>query len=172
MAEDTPTALLIEPAKRRKPKETGRRPVVEREGNDLQRTLRLYDRLREISELGGDPKLQATLEELAWVTVREAEPIRILHAEQLLGLTNQTIHDWIERGILEEQGSSPKRVSLESALRAKLIVNELREQGQDRDLISSVLNKLEFEELQEDDRFRRSLEQMKRGERGEWPEDF
>ena len=54
-------------------------------------------------------------------------------------------------------------------LRINELVNELRELGKDPDLVSAALNRLEIEALERDERFSESLEQMRRGERGEWP---
>ena len=55
---------------------------------------------------------------------------------------------------------------------AREVLEEIRVAGQDRDLTAALLNKLELDELREDKRFRSSLEQAKRGERGEWPAGF
>ena len=41
----------------------------------------------------------------------------------------------------------------------------MRKAGQNRDLMAAVMSRLEWEELQEDDRFGESVRQMKRGER-------
>jgi hypothetical protein len=71
----------------------------------------------------------------------------------------------VRAGILEDFAGSPQRVGLESLARAREIVRELREAGQDRDLMAAVMSRLEWEELQQDERFRESVGQMKRGER-------
>lgn len=95
-----------------------------------------------------------------------------LRNETLLGVSNPTVREWIEKGVLEDFGGRPQRVGLESVLRAAPMVDELRELGRDRDLVGAVLNRLESEALKRDRRFKRSLGQTRRGERGDWPEDF
>ena len=132
------------------------------------RTLRVFDDIMAIAEgLPGDAGDE--VREKAWRAVGDSDPIRVLFAQQLLDVSGQTVREWIEKGVLEPVGNSPVKVTLASVLEVKDIVDELRELGQDRDLVSAVLNKLELEELGENDRFRKSLEQMKRGERGEFP---
>lgn len=55
---------------------------------------------------------------------------------------------------------------------AEALVDELRRLGQDPELVNAALNRLELEDLQHSERFRRSLEQMRRGERAQWPEGW
>jgi hypothetical protein len=145
--------------------------ALEREALLTKRTLRVFDDFMSIAESlpadAGDDVRQK-----AWRAVDDADPVRVLIAEQLLGVSGQTVREWIARDVLESTEGSPLKVTLASVLEVKDIVDELREQGKDRDLVSAVLDKLELEELGGDDRFRKSLEQMKRGERGEWPADF
>lgn len=144
---------------------------MEREAHDLQKVLRTFDDLRALADDLDGPEADR-VEEVAWRAVREADPIRVLHAQQLLGVSEQTVREWIAKGVLVDAGSSPQRVTLESVLKTKLVADELRELGRDRDLVSVVLNRIELEELQQNDRFLKSLEQMRRGERGEWPEGY
>ncbi len=141
--------------------------VIGREAYRLWSQLDLFDRLKDLAER--DPGRRDELEALAWDKISEADPIRVRHAQQILEVSAGTVTDWTRQGILEEEGSRPRRLSLASVLRTKGIVDELRELGQDQALVSVVLNRLELEELEQNDRFRESLEQMRRGERGEWP---
>jgi hypothetical protein len=142
--------------------------ALEREALLTQRTLRVFDDIMAIADslpedAGDDAR------EKAWRAVDDSDPIRVLFAQQLLEVSGQTVREWIDKGVLESVGSSPVKVTLASVLEVKDIVDELRKHGKDRDLVSAVLNKLELEELGEDDRFLKSLEQMKRGERGKFP---
>jgi len=50
--------------------------------------------------------------------------------------------------------------------------DELRRLGRNPDLVGAALSRLEAQELVGNERFQRSLEQMRRGERGSWPRDF
>src|SRR5918996_5643514 len=116
------------------------RPSVANEWRQAERTLTMFDRL--MSTAGGgsrkhrNARTAAEIEGLAWEHVREADPIRISHAQKILGVSNQTVRSWIDQGVLDSFGGSPQRVGLESVVRAKRIADELREQGRDRDLMS------------------------------------
>lgn len=165
------TATLIKPRKRARPRPQ-RRAALDREARDLHRVLATFDQLMELAAEENRPEQVAKLEEIAWSDVRRVRPIRLFHASQLLGVSDRTVSEWSGQGILKLQAERPKRVSLEEVLRAKEILDELRELGRDRDFMSAVLNRLEVEELMENDRFLKSLEQMQRGERGEWPEGY
>jgi len=165
MGERSTTAALLEPPRRRRPG-AGRETALSQEATRLRRDLSLFDELMRLAEDEDNEKLR----DLAWSDAGSADPIRVLFARQLLGVSDRTIADWCRRGVLEEQpDSSPRRVTLVSVLRAKAAVDELRRAGRDRDLIGAVLNKLELDELRGSKRFRESLAQARRGKRGEWP---
>jgi hypothetical protein len=142
--------------------------LLEREFISTRRTLRVYDDFIELADNLPDKSAEDARGK-AWRAVDDADPVRVMIAEQLLQVSGQTVREWIEKGVLDAVEGSPTKVTLASVLETKDIVDELRELGQDRDLVSAVLNRLELEELEDDDRFRKSLEQMKRGERGELP---
>jgi hypothetical protein len=129
----------------------------------------MYERLMSVAacESRRDAKSRAAaeLEELAWEHVREADPIRVSHAQEVLGVSNQTVRSWIDQGILDGFAGLPQRVGLESVVRAKLIAGELRKQGRDRDVMSTILSRLEALALEKDGEFRKSAGQMRRRER-------
>lgn len=135
----------------------------------MQRTLAMFERLMSIAEResrrNSKSQAAAEMEQVARELVREADPVRISHAERILGVSNQTVRSWIDEGILEGFGGSPQRVGLESVMRAKRIADELREQGRDRELMSAVLSRLEALALEQDKGFRRSVGEMRRRER-------
>ncbi len=81
------------------------------------------------------------------------------------GQAHKPLHGATAPGRAGSFEGSPQRVGLESLARTRDIVRELREAGQNRDLMAVVMSRLEWEEFQEDDRFRESVRQMKRGER-------
>jgi hypothetical protein len=145
------------------------RPSVAKDWEDLQRTLGMFEQLVEASarerERERESRAAAEMEQLAWQHLRDANPIRVSHAEKILGVSNQTVRSWIQEGVLDDFGGSPQRVGLDSVLRAKLIADELREQGRDRDFMSAVLSRLEALALRDDREFRRSVGQMRRGQR-------
>jgi hypothetical protein len=132
------------------------------------RALKLFDEARRLADQArrtDSTELAEDTEHHAWRIVRDAEPVRLSYAAAVLGLTDQTVRDWLDAGLFEDFGGSPRRVDLESVARLRGLVKELRESGQQRDLMTSALRELEREELRRDDRFLASLEQMRRGER-------
>ena len=149
------------------------RPSVEREWQNIERTLGLFARLQEAAarERGRNPSSKAAddMEQLAWAHVQEADPVRLSHAERLLGVSNQTVRAWLAEGVLADAGGSPRRVELESVVHAKEIADELREQGRDRAFLSTVLSRAEALALEDDDDFRESRRQMRGGERRRRP---
>jgi hypothetical protein len=110
-------------------------------------------------------QLVADLEELAWEHIREADPIRVSHAQAILGVSNQTVRSWVDQRILDGVDGSPRRVGLESVVRAKRIADELRAHGRERDFMSAVLSRLEALTFEKDEKLRKSVAQMRRRER-------
>lgn len=148
----------------------GPKGAVAREKAELERTLHFVDGYRSLADQAGE--IGGKIRALAWEQVKEFPPIRVRSARDLLEVSDHTIDVWCRLGILERRAERPKRVSLDSVLAAREALEEIRAAGQDRDLTAALLNKLELDELREDARFRSSLAQAKRGERGEWPEGF
>lgn len=146
-----------------------RRPSLAKEWVQLERTLTLFERLTSIAgrESRRNAKSQAAAEmgQLAWQHIREADSIRISHAEKVLGVSNQTVRSWMDEGILDGFGGSPQRIGLESVVRAKLVAEELREEGRDRDFMGAVLSRVEALALEKDAEFRKSVRQMRQRER-------
>jgi hypothetical protein len=139
-----------------------------REFLEADRTLLIFDETRMLARRAagrGDAQTAAELEDFAWRVVRAGDPVTLRYAERVLGVSNPTVRDWVRAGLLEDFAGSPQRVGLESLARTREIVRELRQAGQDRELMAAVMSRLEWEELQQDDRFRESVGQMKRGER-------
>lgn len=140
-----------------------------KEWRQTERTVTLFDRLMSTAERASrnrrDSRTAAEIEDLAWEHVRDADPVRISHAQKLLDMSNQTVRSWIDEGILDGFGGSPQRVGLESVVRAKRIADELREEGRDRDLMTAVLSRLEALALEKDKEFRQSVGQMRRRQR-------
>lgn len=167
----TAMAELVQPRRHTRSKRS-RKSVLVQEADRLKRELELFDGLAVLAEDEDNARGADKLRALAWANVEAADPIRVLFATQLLGVSDRTVADWCSRGILEERAGGVRRVTLASVLRAKEAIDELRAAGHDRDLISAVLNKLELDELRGNDRFVRSLEQAKRGEYGKWPEGY
>lgn len=156
-------------ARRRTRRSTAQRPSVAKEWLQLERTLAMFDRLVSMAgreaQRNAKSRAAADMAELAWEHIREADPIRVSHAQKVLGVSNQTVRTWMDEGVLDGFGGSPQRIGLESVVRAKQVADELREEGRDRDLMSAVLSRLEALALEKDKDFRKSVRQMRRRER-------
>jgi hypothetical protein len=113
----------------------------------------------------GESEEVARLEQLAWRRLEEAEPVRLSDAQQLLGVSNQTVRNWAKDGVLDDCCGSPQRVGLGSVIRARELVEQLRAQGREREFMATVLSRLEASALERDTDFRKSVGQMRRGER-------
>jgi DNA-binding transcriptional regulator YiaG len=65
----------------------------------------MFDRLMSTADREArkhrNSRTAAELEDLAWEHVRESDPVRISHAQRILGVSNQTVRSWIDEGILD-----------------------------------------------------------------------
>lgn len=146
------------------------RGALAREKAELDRTLYFVDGYESAAKKAG--RAGDEIRRLLREQIEESPPLRVRFVRDLLEVSDHTVVDWSKLGILEERESNPRRISLLSVLLTKRALDEIRAAGRDRDLTSAVLNKLELEELKEGARFRKSLAQAKRGQRGEWPKGF
>jgi DNA-binding transcriptional MerR regulator len=86
-------------------------------------------------------------------------------AAGLLGLSERTVRDWMERGPLDPvPGAKPARVSTASLAHVVPLVARLREMGQDRDLLRALVERLEDDRVRSLPRVKKSLDQMRRGD--------
>lgn len=94
----------------------------------------------------------------------DAPSVRLSVAAKMLDLTVPTVRAWIVRGLLQEvSDAAPRRVTLASVLRVRRIVRELRELGQDRNLLEAIVARVEDRRMLADRRLSRSLEEMRDG---------
>jgi len=137
-----------------------------RELDTAERIARDIDELDELeSALTRNKDARLKVVRLRRRRLDEAPSVRLSTAGKLLGLSLPTIRVWIERGLLDEvDGSSPRRVTLESVLEVRPLVRELRALGRDRNLLEAVLARLDDEQTLADAKLRRSLDEMRRGE--------
>jgi len=139
------------------------------------RALARFDGLRKLAA-GPDvpPELAEKISDQAWTLVEEADPVRVTYAAHMLGVSGPTVRSWVAHELLEPVKPAgarrgPMRVTLDSVAEVKEIVDELRELGQDRRLVSAVIARVQDQELSGNARFRESVEQMRQGQRGQWP---
>jgi hypothetical protein len=114
------------------------------------------------SRAGDDKRVHREVARL--VDRRLDRPIRVSTAAQLLGVSVPTVRAWIDAGVLEDSGGSPRRVGLRSVAAIRPIVLELKKLGRDRNLLEAVLARIEDEGALRDRRLRRSLDELRRGE--------
>jgi hypothetical protein len=131
----------------------------------VQEQRELSEAVRQLRTKYGDSSEIGHVDHLADRRVADASPIRISHAQKLLGVSNQTVRTWAKDGILDDFGGSPQRVGLQSVLRAKDIADELRAEGRSRDFMSVVLSRLEAKALEREPDFKKSVREMRRGKR-------
>lgn len=140
--------------------------VVEMERREVDEVLdevRRLDALGEAVESGRRGEARRAVGDLRDRRIGHARPVRLSIAAELLGVSLPTVRAWADEGVLEWRGGSPRRVSLESVLRVRPIVRELKELGQSRDLLAAVLARVEDEVTLDDRRLRTSLRQMRQG---------
>jgi DNA-binding transcriptional MerR regulator len=140
--------------------------VVERERRQVDEILdevRRLDALGEAVETGRRGEARRELRDLRARRIGHARPVRLAIAADLLDVSLPTVRAWADEGVLEWRGGSPRRVSLNSVLRVRPIVRELKKMGQSRDLLAAVLARVEDEATLGDRRLQGSLKQMRGG---------
>jgi hypothetical protein len=107
---------------------------------------------------------RARVDRLRRHRLAEAPSVRVSVAAKMLDLSVPTVRTWIMRGLLEEApDAAPRRVTLASVLRLRPIVRELRELGQDRNLLEAIVARVEDRRTLTDRRLRTSLAEMRHG---------
>jgi DNA-binding transcriptional MerR regulator len=140
--------------------------VIEAERQQVDEILeevRRLDALGEAVETGRRVEARRELRDLRARRIGHARPVRLVIAADLLGVSLPTVRAWADEGVLEWRGGSPRRVSLNSVLRVRPIVRELKKMGQSRDLLAAVLARVEDEATLGDRRLQGSLKQMRGG---------
>lgn len=138
--------------------ETERRQV-----DEILEEVRRLDALGEAVETGRRGVARRELSDLRARRIGHARPVRLAIAADLLGVSLPTVRAWADEGVLEWRDGSPRRVSLDSVLRVRPIVRELKEMGQSRDLLAAVLARVEDEATLGDRGLQVSLKQMRQG---------
>lgn len=97
-----------------------------------------------------------------------APPIPVAVAAKLLKVSEPTVRSWLDTGVLDDAGSKPRGVRVESMVRIQRLLNDLRERGQDRNVRQALLARLDDEATLKDERLQDSIASMRRG-RGKRP---
>jgi DNA-binding transcriptional MerR regulator len=132
-----------------------------------QRIRALLDRVAAVEDVArslpaGDER-RARLLAVTSEALAEAGTIRPVIAARLLGLTEKTIRAWASRGVIcvARQSSSPRLLlDLASVHQISQVLAQLREHGQDRDLLDEVWRRLNDAALMERADMHASIGQM------------
>jgi hypothetical protein len=93
-----------------------------------------------------------------------AAPVRVPIAARLLVVSDKTVRVWVHEGILIPKTQHPRLLlDLERLHSVLHFVRELRARGQERDLLTSVWQRLQDQALLDRDDLADSLEQMRAG---------
>ena len=91
--------------------------------------------------------------------------VRVSVAADLLGVSERTVRDWAARGPLDlVPNAKPVRVSTTSLARVVPLVKQLQTIGQDRDLMRTLVERLEDERVRSLPRVKKSLNQLEGGD--------
>jgi DNA-binding transcriptional MerR regulator len=129
----------------------------------------LLDRVETVEDVArtlpeGDER-RARLLDVSSAALAEEGTIRPVIAARLLGLSEKTVRAWASQGVLAIAERTPRLLlDLRSVHEISHIVGELRELGQDRDLLDEVWRRLSDVALLEPADLQESIEQMHRGE--------
>jgi hypothetical protein len=94
----------------------------------------------------------------------QAAPVRVPIAARLLVVSDKTVRAWVSEGVLTSYTQHPRLLLHTERLHAVLqFVRELRARGQDRDLLTSLWERLQDQALLDRDDLAESLEQMRAG---------
>lgn len=93
-----------------------------------------------------------------------AAPVRVPIAAKVLLVSDKTVRAWVSEGLLTPRSQRPRLLlDTERLYKVFQFVHELRARGQNRDLLTSLWQRLEDEALLARDDLADSLEQMRAG---------
>jgi DNA-binding transcriptional MerR regulator len=113
---------------------------------------------------GDHPGEAARLFKVSRSALSHAAPVRVPIAARLLAISDRTVRAWASEGVLTSRSQHPRLLLDTERLHDVLrFVRELRARGQDRDLVTSLWQRLQDEALLDRDDLADSLEQMRAG---------
>jgi hypothetical protein len=92
-------------------------------------------------------------------------PVPVSLAATLLDLSERTVRDWIEAGILEVASTRPIGLAFKSVAEARRELQRLRREGSNPNRRRALLHRIEDRATLEQPRLRESIEQMRSGKR-------
>jgi len=130
--------------------------------------VRQLDLVEQALREGDTDQAVTSLAEARRRRLRTAPAIPVAVAAKLLEVSEPTIRSWLDTGVLEDAGTKPRGVKVESVVRIHRLLGELRERGHDGNVRSALLARLDDELTMNDERLRDSIDGMRRG-RGNRP---
>lgn len=130
--------------------------------------IEVVEDLNALRTLAEDELNEARRRALETVRRRVADRDRgakISEAADVLGVSAPTVRAWVKAGILDEasDGRSPKRVEVLSLADVKRLVDVLRSEGQNRDLLSAVYRRLRDSDLLASPGLEESIDDLRSG---------
>ncbi|WP_316782997.1 hypothetical protein [Streptomyces sasae] len=130
----------------------------------------IFGRVEEIEEVveglaDREPEAVARLQQVACSALASAGPVPLSVAAELLQLSPRTATTWANQGVLQIVAHRPKRVDPVQLHKVKHLVEELREAGRNRDLVTAVWHRLQDEAVLDRDDLAQSLEQFRSGKK-------
>jgi hypothetical protein len=92
-------------------------------------------------------------------------PVPVSLAATLLDVSERTVRDWIEAGILEVVSTRPVGLAFKSVAEVRRELLRLRREGANPNVRQALLHRIEDRATLEHPRLRESIQQMKSGER-------
>lgn len=152
-----------------------KQPALRRDQDDAERTLRLALRLCALASklrVEGDDIHASVVEDTLTEYLSAAPPVRVSLAAEALDIPAKVVQKLIAADVLQGVEGPVQRVTAASVINIWPVVAALRVAGRSRNLVAALQSRLDNEDVWASRDFQKSLAQMHRGERGEWPEDF
>ena len=134
-----------------------------------QRIRGLFGRVEAIEEVAhslpeGDER-RVKLLAVSREALAEEGTVRPVIAAKILGLSEKTVRNWAEAGLLSTRQRTPRLLlDVPSVHVVSHILRQVRAEGLERDLLEHVWHRLEDQALLDRDDLRLSVEEMRRGE--------
>jgi hypothetical protein len=142
--------------------------TLELESLNVRESFDNIARLEQVArELPPEQAAQAkTIIKVAYNLLGQVGPIRPKIAGELLSVSERTVRNWLNEGVLVAAEGEHRRVLLDPGRVHEVLrlVRALRVQGKKRNLVEAVWMRLQDEALLDRPDLQESLEQMRRGE--------
>lgn len=99
------------------------------------------------------------------VVLRLELPVPVALAAQLLEVSEPTVRDWTDAGVLRVAQRRPLRLTFRSVVETRRDLHELRREGASANLRRALLHRIQDRQALKDRRLQRSIEQMRSGSR-------